>query len=133
MESIFAGIGLYLAAMIVASAAVDDVIVLVVPKVPNFFGTNYYGITIGCFAIIERAEDTPSRRLHEAIHWEQKKELAGFAFLPLYLAFYLRGLVRYRSHAQAYTHNPFEEEAYKAMLDPRYLIERRAYAWRDWL
>lgn len=81
---------------------------------------------------------------HEAIHWEQEKELLIVGFYLLYCAFYLYEVVRcmfdgrrgatamsYRNglFRRAYRSIAFEREAYQHEEDMLYIYQRKHYAW----
>ena len=51
---------------------------------------------------------------HEFIHIRQVRNDGWFTFYIAYLLYYLVGLVRFKSHSQAYFRNPYEVEAYKS-------------------
>ena len=86
-------------------------------------------ITIGPL-IFSRGISSERTRRHEAIHWEQYKECLIVGFLILYLAFWLRGLLRGLGGSGAYYDIPFEREAYNNDHDLEYLENRRLWAWR---
>lgn len=80
---------------------------------------------------------------HEAIHWEQQKELLVIGFYILYVTFFLWELIRcfidakrgsrqgYRRSLwkRAYRSIAFEREAYEHEDDLGYILERNSYAW----
>lgn len=85
---------------------------------------------------------------HEAIHWEQEKELLIVGFYILYVLLFLWELVRctfdkargwsersYRNGlwGRAYRSNAFEREAYAHEREPLYKYQRKRFAWaRKW-
>jgi len=72
---------------------------------------------------------SPRVRRHEAIHWEQQKELLFLGFFALYFASWLAQLLRHRDGAAAYRAIPFEKEAYAHEDNPSYLDDRSLFAW----
>ena len=83
-----------------------------------------FGLWVWC-----RGECDERLRTHETIHYLQQRELAFVGQWALYAAFWLRGLVMYRSAFRAYRENPFEREAYAHDADPAYLTARPRWAW----
>lgn len=86
-------------------------------------------ITIGPFVFSKGELDTLVRN-HEAIHWEQYKEVGVIAYPFLYAFYYLLAYVKFKDGAKAYYAIPFEQEAYYFEKDMSYLKWRRQYAWR---
>lgn len=74
-----------------------------------------------------RLADTDLR--HEAIHWEQEKELLIAGFYLLYIAEFLIRLTWYGNWHTAYRNISFESEAYVRQSEADYLYYRRHYAW----
>lgn len=81
---------------------------------------------------------------HEAIHWEQEKELLIAGFYLLYVVFFLYEWVRCLFDGKrgkveqswkngigkrAYRSIPFEREAYKHQEDTLYIYQRKHFAW----
>jgi len=108
------------------------------------FGT-FVAVTIGPFIFTKDASKITRIVVnHEAIHWEQQKELLILFCYILYGLFFLLELViclfdksrgahadgRHRSiWKRAYRSIPFEREAYSYERDQQYLRTRRHYAW----
>ena len=109
------------------------------------FGT-YVAITIGPWIFTRRDPKTitPVTVNHEAIHWEQEKELAIIGFYILYVLMFLWELIRctfnrargaradgrHRSTwKRAYRSISFEREAYAHEIDEEYITTRKHFAW----
>ena len=78
---------------------------------------NYEAITLEPFGIFfkhSEAETDPRIIKHESVHVAQIKRLGVILFYILYLCEYLKNLVIYRNHDQAYQNISFEIEAYRA-------------------
>lgn len=68
---------------------------------------------------------------HEAIHYEQGKELLWVFFYLAYFFEWLFLLVRYRNSYTAYEHISFEKEAYRHELQILYTDNRKHFSqWR---
>lgn len=105
------------------------------------FGS-YKAITLGpwVFCKCELKEEDVN---HEAIHWEQQKELLIVFFFLLYVLMYFYEVVRClfdcnrgydkrkknSLHERAYRSIAFEREAYKNEKDSYYLTIRTHYNW----
>jgi len=107
------------------------------------FGT-FTAMTIGPFIFTKKDRLSPTTINHEAIHWEQYKELLILFFLPLYGLMYLWELLRCLinpargTHAdgkhrsiwrRAYYSIALEREAYYHQDTPDYIHTRKHYAW----
>lgn len=107
------------------------------------FGT-YVAMTVGPFIFTKRAKLSDSTIRHEAIHWEQQKELAIVGFFIIYVLVFLWELIRcsfdfergsradgiHRSlWKRAYRMNILEREAYEHEDTLAYQLTRRHYAW----
>lgn len=66
---------------------------------------------------------------HEAIHWEQEKELLVIGFYVLYVIEFLVRLCLMRRWKAAYHAVSFEREAYAGQGDWGYLDKRAHYSW----
>ena len=73
---------------------------------------------------------------HEAIHWEQQKELLIIGFYVLYGLMYLYWLLYFTLHGnfdkiwnKSYHRIAFEREAYNNEDDLEYLSKRKRFAW----
>jgi len=86
-------------------------------------------ITLGPF-VMSRGLMSDTTKTHETIHWQQYIELAIIGFPILYLAYWLVGLVKYRSGSIAYYQIPFEQEAYSNEENPYYVLTRKRWGWR---
>lgn len=84
---------------------------------------NYSGIVIGRFILVRESQYKASPVLinHEMIHQRQMDKHGVLGFYLIYLKDYLKNLVKFRSHEQAYFNIPFEIEAYDNMLNLNYL------------
>ena len=71
-------------------------------------------MVVGRAILFKDGPEAVSVRLlrHEMIHQEQMDRHGVAGFYARYLADYLRGLWRLRSHEAAYRAIPFEQEAY---------------------
>ena len=70
------------------------------------------GMTLGRLVLLRRGHAGDERLLaHELVHVHQWREHGAPRFLAAYVAAYLRGLVRTRSHRRAYLAIPAEREA----------------------
>ncbi len=88
-----------------------------------------YAFSIGPWII---CRDKLSKRQwkHEMVHWLQQKELYFIGQWLLYAYFFLRGYMKYKDGAKAYSRIPFEQEAYNNEANPKYLHTRKRYAWK---
>jgi len=85
-------------------------------------------ITLGII-IFSRGDLTRRVKQHETIHYYQWRELLFIGFLILYPVFWLVGMLKYRDGGKAYRAIPFEVEAYTYDSKPRYISERKRFAW----
>ena len=82
-------------------------------RVP-FLAPGSSGMTIGRFVLLTSDVDRSGGRellAHELVHVRQYADAGLIPFLARYLRDYVRGLVRLRSHRQAYLAIPTEVEA----------------------
>jgi len=95
----------------------------------------YIAITLWPFGIFVKSDKDLSGdvRRHEAIHWEQQKEMLGIFFYAVYIAEYLVRLLLYLNHWDAYNGISFELEANYYEEDPGYLLERKHFSWCKWI
>jgi hypothetical protein len=100
-------------------------------KVPKMMSLviNVYAITLWPFIFIRDDGDERVIR-HESIHIKQYNELFVVGFLILYLYDWIKGLIKYRSKAEAYYNIRFEQEAYMYDVVDGYLENRSKYEWR---
>lgn len=112
------------------------------------FGT-FEAMTIGPYIFCKDANELDEKDInHEAIHWEQQKELLIVGFYLLYLIFWIvevgrcifdskRGHDADRSKngvfKRAYRSIAFEREAYNNQENLKYIEERKDYAWINFL
>tara|TARA_Y100001973_G_C5150480_1_gene307830 strand:+ start:264 stop:611 length:348 start_codon:yes stop_codon:yes gene_type:complete len=89
---------------------------------------NITAITLGP-VVLSRGVMSEDTRRHEAIHWEQYKELLIVGFLILYLFFWVKNLLSGFNGKGAYMNIPFEKEAYENHSDRGYLVHRKRYSW----
>ncbi len=75
----------------------------------------YDAITLpwGIYFKASQANVQPSLLKHEMVHVAQIEKYSMPGFYCLYLFYYLKGLIKYKSHALAYRNNPLELEAYE--------------------
>ena len=108
------------------------------------FGS-FVAMTIGPWIFVKDINKvTPTLLNHEAIHWEQEKELLILGFYILYVVFFIVNFIvcifdrqrgtradgRFRSiWKRAYYTIPFEEEAYDNESNQGYIEHRKHYAW----
>ena len=96
-----------------------------IPVILSYFAPIEIGaITLGPF-VFSRGVMSDVTKNHEAIHWEQYKELFIIGFLVMYLFFWVRGLIRYKDGKIAYAMIPFEQEAYACDQDMVYILNRK--------
>ena len=71
---------------------------------------------------------------HEAIHWEQQKELFGIFFYILYLYYWIKEVVIMASGGdkKCYKDIKFEKEAHDNDENQDYLSERKKFAWKNY-
>lgn len=68
---------------------------------------------------------------HEAIHYQQAKELYVLPFYIAYAGIFVFNLFKYRFNLlNAYYTIPFEREAYLNQNTYKYLKTRKKFAWR---
>lgn len=70
---------------------------------------------------------------HEAIHYQQIKDLGFIRFYVLYCAYFISAVFRYRNWMKAYQNIPFEREAYRNENNKNYLLKRYTNAWKDYI
>jgi hypothetical protein len=87
-----------------------------------------WAITLGPFVFCAGQLSRRTKN-HEAIHWEQYKELYIAGFVILYAYYWLLGVFKYRDTEAAYYSIPFEQEAYSCDQDFEYLKTRTKYSW----
>lgn len=92
----------------------------------------YIGLSIGPFIFVRERSMLKNYKLinHETIHFYQQLELLFVFHWILYGLFFLRGILRGLSAADAYKNNPFELEANRNEDDFTYIFKRKPYAWR---
>ena len=100
-----------------------------IPAIVGWFAPiDPFAFSFGPFVFCK--DKFPEKTLrHETIHYHQQIELFFVGQWFLYLAFFLRGLIKERSGANAYRQNPFELEAFDNDDNPDYLSQRPLYAW----
>lgn len=76
---------------------------------------NYSGTVLGRIILFKESKEVVSKKLldHELIHQKQMDVHGVLGFYIKYLYEYIKNLVKYRNHNQAYLNIPFEKEAYK--------------------
>ena len=85
-----------------------------------------------CFVFC-RGEMSKTTRRHETIHYHQQLEMLFVFQWIAYAVFWLIGLVRYRSGAEAYRQSPFEREAYENQKKYTYLEKRPLWNWVNYI
>lgn len=94
----------------------------------------YKAITLlNCILVRRGVKLTDTDLRHEAIHWEQQKELLIVGFYILYVFEFLLALFRYRNWHRAYRSITFEREAYDNQDAWFYLEARKHYAWAGYI
>lgn len=94
----------------------------------------YKAMTVGPWVLCRRGTVLTERDLrHEAIHWEQQKELLVAGFLLWYAVEFLVRLCLTRKWRAAYRAVCFEREAYSFECVCGYEQERHRYYWRHLL
>ena len=112
------------------------------------FGT-FEAMTIGPYIFCKDANELDEKGInHEAIHWEQQKELLVIGFYLLYIALWIievgrcvfnneRGYDTSKNKngvfKRAYRSIAFEREAYSNQCNLEYIGERKDYAWINFL
>lgn len=95
----------------------------------SFVAINLFG-----FIFVRRGQHlTPTGLRHERIHTRQMRELLFLGFYLWYLLEWLVRLLQYRSPLRAYYAISFEREAYQHQHNPRYLQQRKHFAWVHYL
>ena len=102
----------------------------IIPKLFSIF-INVYAITLFPFIFI-RDEGNQRTINHESIHFRQQRELLVIFFYILYVADWIRGLIKYRSKSYAYMRIRFEQEAYDYDMHDFYLIARKRNSWKKY-
>ncbi|HAI39878.1 MAG TPA: hypothetical protein DCM40_18170 [Maribacter sp.] len=103
------------------------------PKILSYFAPiNIAAISLGIF-VFSRVPLNDRIKRHETIHYQQQLELFFVGFYILYLAFWLIGLIKYRSGDTAYYEIPFEREARHNQHDENYLQIRKRFSWLRYL
>ena len=98
-----------------------------IPQALSLF-INIWAITLYPFIICKGTLDQQTRT-HEVIHLRQQRELLLIGFYLLYVAFWIYGVIRFKSFHAAYRNIPFEKEAYEHDLDPTYPMNRKSHSW----
>lgn len=70
---------------------------------------------------------------HEAIHWEQEKELLIVGFYLLYVIEFIVRLMMIRSWHKAYRSISFERECYTNERNLSYIGSRKHYSWTKYI
>lgn len=114
------------------------------PRTPWFFENSKLPIILSYLAPIDiwaisfgpwvwcRGKLDKVTKNHEAIHYHQQLELLFIGQWILYVFYWLKGLITYRSGEIAYRQSPFEREAYSNEYNLNYLKTRKAFAWRNY-
>lgn len=87
-----------------------------------------FGFCVWC-----RGEMDDETKNHETIHYQQQLELLFIGQWFLYITMWLALLIKYRSGLMAYRLIPFEQEAYDNEHDFNYCVERKRYAWTQYM
>lgn len=87
-------------------------------------------MTFLCFIFVRSGfvlDDTDVR--HEAIHWEQQKEMLVLPFFLWYIVEFMINLFRFWDWDKAYRNISFEREAYDFENEKDYLSLRKRFSW----
>jgi len=96
----------------------------------NWLLPGYKAMTIGPFIFAR-----PNAKLndvdinHEAIHWQQEKEMLIIFFLIWYILEFLIRWIYYFNFTRAYKNISFEVEAYDNENNLNYIQSRKKYSW----
>ena len=103
-------------------------------KIPQYLSwfIDIWAITLYPFIICKGVMDQQTKT-HEIIHLKQQRELLVIGFYLLYVGFWLWYLLKHRNSQMAYACIPFEREAYDNDHNIVYPINRKSYAWRQYL
>ncbi|PWJ54286.1 hypothetical protein CLV98_11848 [Dyadobacter jejuensis] len=87
------------------------------------------------FPFVFTRHKAPNKTLlhHECIHLVQQLEMGIVLFYLWYLLEYLVRLITLRNHDRAYRSISFEQEAYLHESNPRYLSQRKRWAFLRYL
>ena len=80
------------------------------------FLNQYGGIVLGRHAFFAGEPDDELIK-HEMVHQKQMDKHGVFTFYVIYIKDYLKNLIKYRNHWDAYKNIPFEVEAYESIKD----------------
>lgn len=86
-------------------------------KIPPM--NNYGGITLGRYILFRDSKEQVPELLvkHELVHQEQMERDGIIKFYLKYVWDYLKNLIKYRNHWEAYFNIPYEKEAYIRMYE----------------
>lgn len=90
----------------------------------------YKAMTFLCFIFVRRGfvlDDNDVR--HEAIHWEQQKEMLVLPFFLWYIVEFMINLFKFWDWNKAYRNISFEKEAYDFEKEKDYLSLRKRFSW----
>ena len=90
---------------------------------------NYHAITLFPFIVYKGGPLTQRTVRHETVHLWQQAVLLVVVFYLLYVAFWLVGLLRYRSQDKAYRSIPFERSAYSLETESTTSWYTMAFDW----
>ena len=95
----------------------------------------YKAITLGPFIFIKKGTVLSYRDInHEAIHWEQQKEMI---IIPFFLWYVVEFIIKYIYYGfnwhKAYRSISFEREAYSNQETMTYLNVREPFAWINYI
>ncbi len=102
-----------------------------IPELLSIF-ISINAITLWPF-IIFKGEVNDEVVRHERIHIMQQRELLVIFFYLLYVVFWIFNLVKYRNSYLAYANLPFEREAYANDHDEFYILNRKTFAWLNYI
>ena len=103
-----------------------------IPKTLSIF-INVYAITLWPFIIFSDDCNDETIINHERIHIAQQKELFVVFFYLLYVLFWTFNLLKYKDAKLAYSHIPFEREAYDKENEMFYILNRKSHAWTGYI
>ena len=103
-------------------------------KIPQYLSVfiKIYAITLWPF-IFFKDEGNEIVLNHERIHIAQQRELLVVFFYLLYVSFWLFNLMKYKDIGLAYYNIPFEREARAKQGSRYYVINRRHFAWKNYI
>ena len=101
----------------------------------HFFYKNYVGLSLWPFIIVKEThhKSDPVLINHERIHLRQQGELFIVFFYLIYLTEWVLRTLLYLNSYRAYQNISFEREAYANECNFDYLVQRKRFAFLDYL